>query len=77
MRVDDVERAAGGRAELFHDVGVDHRRLDVGVPEVVLNLADAQPQLRHRGQRTGLPMLVDDGSGGPRAQSVRLRKLVK
>ena len=39
-RVDDVEGASSGIAEVFDYVCVDHRRLDVGVAKVFLDLPD-------------------------------------
>jgi hypothetical protein len=36
----DVERTLGRTAELLHDVRIDHRRLDMRVTEVLLNLPD-------------------------------------
>jgi hypothetical protein len=47
--VDDVERAARGVSELLDYVCVDHRRLDVRVPQVFLDLSDVhavQQQMR-------------------------------
>jgi hypothetical protein len=38
--VEDVERTSRGVAEFLHDMGVDHRRLDICVAEVLLDLAD-------------------------------------
>ena len=44
-----VEWAASGRAEFPHNVGVDHRRLDVRVPEVFLDLPDVHPVQQQMG----------------------------
>ena len=42
-RVDDVEGASRWCSELLDDVRIDHRRLDVRVPEVFLDLSDIHP----------------------------------
>ena len=42
-RVSRSRGAARPRAELFDHMGVDHRRLDVGVPQLILNLPNVDP----------------------------------
>jgi glycosyltransferase involved in cell wall biosynthesis len=36
--LDEIERTARRVSELLHDVPIDHRRLDVGVPETLRDL---------------------------------------
>ena len=61
-----VERARGRVTQVLDDVGVDHRRLDVDVPEVLLDLPDVhavQQQVRREAvaQRVDRDRLVDAG----------------
>lgn len=86
----DVERTLRRTAELLDDVRVDHRRLDMGVAEVLLNLADVHAVEQQVGGKAVAECVhgngfVDvrahggrlDGFLDVRCQSVRCRKLTK
>ena len=53
-----VQGAARRRAELIDHMGIDHRRLDVGVPQVLLNLQDVDP-IEEQWRGDAVPQRVD------------------
>lgn len=60
-RLNEVERTAGRSAEFLDHVGVDHRRLDVGVSEVLLDLPDVHAVQQEMGGETVTEGVNGDG----------------
>jgi len=62
----EIQRTAGRRAELFHDMGIHHRSFDARVPQVLLDLSDihaVEEEMRRKAVPEGVygKRLVDPG----------------